>query len=49
MLDDLDSLGPIVDRENENLSVIDGGIALIRQMYLKQVELVESRKETPKE
>jgi len=41
----LDSLGPIVDRENENLSVIDGGIALIRQMYLKQVELVQAGKD----
>jgi 5,5'-dehydrodivanillate O-demethylase len=41
----LDSLGPIVDRENENLSVIDGGIVLIRQMYLNQVETVKAGKD----
>ena len=44
----LDSLGPIVDRENENLSVIDCGIVLIRQMYLKQVEALKAGKD-PKE
>ena len=38
----LDSLGPIVDRENENLSVIDGGIAIVRDMYLKQIEIVKA-------
>lgn len=38
----LDSLGPIVDRENENLSVIDEGVALVREMYLKQIEVVKA-------
>jgi hypothetical protein len=37
----LDSLGPIVDRENEHLSVIDEGVALLREMYLRQIEVVK--------
>jgi len=38
----VDSLGPIVDRENENLSVIDGGIVILRQLYLKQIERIKA-------
>jgi len=38
----VDSLGAIVDRENENLSVIDGGIIILRQLYLKQIEIVKA-------
>lgn len=38
----LESLGPIADRENEHLSAIDGGIVIIRQMYLKQIEVVKA-------
>lgn len=36
----LDSLGPVADRENEHLSVIDKGVAMVRDMYLKQIEVV---------
>ncbi|MEE9143938.1 MAG: Rieske 2Fe-2S domain-containing protein [Candidatus Binatia bacterium] len=38
----LNSLGHIADRENENLSVIDGGIAMTREMYLKGIETVKA-------
>jgi 5,5'-dehydrodivanillate O-demethylase len=38
----LDSLGPIVDRENENLSVIDQGIVMVRNMYLKGIEDIKA-------
>lgn len=38
----LDSLGRIADRENENLSVIDGGIIMLRQFYLEQIEAVKA-------
>ena len=38
----IDSLGPIADRENENLSVIDGGIILLRDMYSKQIAVVKA-------
>jgi 5,5'-dehydrodivanillate O-demethylase len=38
----VDSLGPIADRENENLSVIDGGVILLRQIYLKEMEKVKA-------
>lgn len=41
----LDGLGPIVDRENENLSVVDGGIILLRNLYLKQIDLVKAGKD----
>jgi 5,5'-dehydrodivanillate O-demethylase oxygenase subunit len=38
----LDSLGPIVDRENENLSVIDEGITLLRDCYLRQIDVLKA-------
>ena len=38
----LDSLGPIADRENEHLSAIDEGVAMVRDMYLKQIEVVKA-------
>ncbi len=39
----LDGLGPIVDRENEHMGpVIDEGMAMLRCMYLKQIELVKA-------
>ncbi|MCZ6624915.1 MAG: hypothetical protein O7B35_11905 [Deltaproteobacteria bacterium] len=41
----LESLGPIVDRENENLSVIDGGISIMRDFYLKQIEAIRAGKD----
>ncbi|MGH7771952.1 MAG: Rieske 2Fe-2S domain-containing protein [Candidatus Binatia bacterium] len=41
----VDSLGPIVDRENETLSVIDRGVILLRQVYLKEIEKVKAGKD----
>ncbi len=38
----LDSIGPISDRENENLSLIDGGIIMLRNMFLQEVEAVKA-------
>ena len=39
----MDSLGAIVDRENEHLGpTIDGGMALVRNMYLKAIETVKA-------
>jgi 5,5'-dehydrodivanillate O-demethylase len=38
----LDSLGPIVDRENENLSVIDEGITMLRDCYLRQIDALKA-------
>jgi len=39
----LDSLGNIVDRENEHLGpAIDEGMARLRMMYLKQIEVVKA-------
>ncbi len=40
----MDSLGPIVDRENENMGpVIDEGMAMLRRMYLKEIEVVKAK------
>ena len=41
----LDSLGPVSDRENENLSVIDGGVTSLRDLYLRQIEAVRAGKD----
>jgi 5,5'-dehydrodivanillate O-demethylase len=38
----LDSMGPIVDRHNENLSVVDAGMRMLRGMYLTEVEKVRN-------
>jgi len=39
----MESLGPIVDRENENMGPeIDKAMALLRDMYLKQIEVVRA-------
>ena len=42
----IDSIGPVSDRENENLSsVIDEGIIMLRQMYLREMEKVAAGKD----
>ena len=42
----IDSIGPVSDRENENLSsVIDEGIIMLRQMYLREIEKVAAGKD----
>ena len=38
----LDSPGPIVDCENENLSVIDEGITMLRDCYLRQLDALKA-------
>jgi 5,5'-dehydrodivanillate O-demethylase len=41
----LDSLGTVSDRQNENLSDIDGGVVRLRQMLLDQLAVMESGKD----
>jgi len=38
----LDSMGTIVDRENENLTVADESMEMLRKMYLKQIAVVQN-------
>ena len=38
----LDSMGPIADRENENLTLADESMEMLRKMYLQQIEVVKS-------
>jgi hypothetical protein len=37
----LDSMGPISDRENENLTQADESMEMLRKMYLKQIDVVK--------
>lgn len=38
----IDSIGPVADRENENLSaVVDEGIIMLRQMYLREIKRMQ--------
>ena len=43
----LDSMGPVVPRENENLGAGDEGINMLRQIYFDSIESVK-RGEDPK-
>lgn len=38
----LDGIGPISDRENENLSVIDTGVILLREMFLRELAAMQA-------
>jgi 5,5'-dehydrodivanillate O-demethylase oxygenase subunit len=38
----LDSMGPIADRENENLTAADESMEMLRKMYLKGIETVKA-------
>ena len=38
----LDSMGAIVDRENENLTEADKSMEMLRKMYLQQIEVVQN-------
>ena len=38
----LDSMGTIVDRENENLTVADESMEMLRKMYFKQIAVVQN-------
>ncbi len=39
----IDSIGPVADRENENLSpVVDEGIIMLRKMYLREIERMQA-------
>ena len=44
----LTSLGPISDRENENLSAINGGITMLRDLHFKQIETVKEGRDPRK-
>jgi 5,5'-dehydrodivanillate O-demethylase len=38
----LDSMGTIVDRENENLTQADKSMEMLRKLYLRQIEVIKN-------
>ena len=39
----VDSIGPVADRENENLSpIVDAGIIMLRKMYLREIARMQA-------